>query len=702
MTINHIFKKLREQNKGQYLMLGFCIFLSVLLVTSFALMYYGPTVQDFLPEGGDTRKMASLLIAVTAVGCLIFTLYASALFFRFKSREYGVFLAMGTPKSCLKPILFKELSMVMLVSTLAGFLASVPVSFGIWKAFSTFLVSTEQMRYRFGFAGFGVGILFTLILALFLFYYGLRFVKRSNIMDILRAGHKTEMVRIIPPWTGKLGIVLIVTGLLLGTGVPTISAYVFNYLMPSAINVTYLLALAGLYLFLLSTVAQANAGKKKQKYYKNLINISMMRFTAKATTKNMCVIALLLLCSLFAVFFGMMYADSADAGVTPNSRAFSIHHPLEEKQVSQEEIFALAGEYEMELTDYNEETAANLVISYQYRDINDNNEYIVVDGVKKNLTLFLSEDIYTQLTGREISVTPGTYKTITPTDYKANIFSIEDGMYEAMNPDTGLSVSLSYGGSIEFDSIFFMSDNPYTYVISNSDYQALTTSLSSQYLERLVLFDVSDQSASYPFAMALLEAYVAHTTDLSNYWGLYDPWEAKAAAEKGEEYGYEGKVNLSMDNAMLLSDWKYSPAFSIITQQDFLQMISVYVMLCLYIFIITLTTIAIMCYVRSISSAVDNKDVFDSLEKLGADKNYSRSILRSQLLHLFLYPTAAGCGLGFLFAICVSVFNDGRLTNPEYRGFLFLLAMMFAIGVILYLIYRQAMKKAEKIVGIAA
>ena len=75
MTLHKVYKKLRKSSRGQYLLLGFCIGLSVLLLTSFALMYYGPTVQDFLPEGGDTRKMAMLLMGVTVVGCFIFTVY---------------------------------------------------------------------------------------------------------------------------------------------------------------------------------------------------------------------------------------------------------------------------------------------------------------------------------------------------------------------------------------------------------------------------------------------------------------------------------------------------------------------------------------------------------------------------------------------------------------------------------------------------
>ena len=102
MTLNRLYKKLQKNSRGQYILLGFCCLLSILLITSFSLMYFSPTVQNFLPEGGDTRKMASLLFGVTAVGCFIFTVYASNLFFRNKAREYGVLMALGLKKRELK------------------------------------------------------------------------------------------------------------------------------------------------------------------------------------------------------------------------------------------------------------------------------------------------------------------------------------------------------------------------------------------------------------------------------------------------------------------------------------------------------------------------------------------------------------------------------------------------------------------------
>ena len=42
MTMNKILEKLRKENKDQYRILGICIFLSILLVSSYAMMYFSP------------------------------------------------------------------------------------------------------------------------------------------------------------------------------------------------------------------------------------------------------------------------------------------------------------------------------------------------------------------------------------------------------------------------------------------------------------------------------------------------------------------------------------------------------------------------------------------------------------------------------------------------------------------------------------
>ena len=695
--MNKIYKKLRKNTKGQYYLLSFCVFLSVLLVTSFSLMYFGPTVQEFLPDGGDTRKMANLLLGVTAVGCFVFTVYASGLFFRFKAREYGILMALGTEKRQLKKLLFKELSVVTALASLLGLLLSIPVSFLIWKLFEPFIISNEQMTYRFGAVGFLPGILFSCILACVLGIAGRRFINRSDIMEILRTQQKTEMVKEIKGWTFPVGVALTVIGILLGAGLPQIAARVWGISLSGIGNLFYLLALVGIYFILLSAVAQSRAKKNRKKYYGNLISISLMRFTAKATTKNMCVMTLLIFVCGFSAFYGMQYVISGGAADTESGKDFSLHYPVSENQIGKEEIYDTASSYGIEVTDFTENVATNLVVSYNAKDFDESgNRYIEVYRDKEMASLFVSESDFEKLSGQEMNVEPGTYQTVTKTDY-TGFFEYEDGLKEVMNPDTGKTYPLTYGGSVESDVLAAVSE-PFAYVVCDEEYQIMTEGIQDMYKENIISFNAINVKESYDFAKDLLAQYVERATDISNHMGYWNIWAQKMADEAGEEYGYGDKINMTMDNNMLLDDWKYAPQFNIIAAQDRMQFISVYVMLSLYIFIISLAAVSVMAYVRSISIATDNKGLFESLTKLGADEAYKRKVLKKQIARIVQYPGIIGCVLGFVFAFVMNFMNDGRISGLETKSLSILAVMLLGIGIVLYAVYKYAMNKAEKIV----
>lgn len=695
--MNKIYKKLRKNTKGQYYLLSFCVFLSVLLVTSFSLMYFGPTVQEFLPDGGDTRKMANLLLGVTAVGCFVFTVYASGLFFRFKAREYGILMALGTEKRQLKKLLFKELSVVTALASFLGLLLSIPVSFLIWKLFELFIISNEQMTYRFGAVGFLPGILFSCILACVLGIAGRRFINRSDIMEILRTQQKTEMVKEIKGWTFPVGVALTVIGILLGAGLPQIAARVWGISLSGIGNLFYLLALVGIYFILLSAVAQSRAKKNRKKYYGNLISISLMRFTAKATTKNMCVMTLLIFVCGFSAFYGMQYVLSGGTAATESGKDFSLHYPVSENQIGKEEIYDTASSYGIEVTDFTENVATNLVVSYNAKDFDESgNRYIEVYRDKEMASLFVSESDFEKLSRQEMNVEPGTYQTVTKTDY-TGFFEYEYGLKEVMNPDTGKTYPLTYGGSVESDVLAAVSE-PFAYVVCDEEYQIMTEGIQDMYKENIISFNAVNVKESYDFAKDLLAQYVARATDISNHMGYWNIWAQKIADDAGEEYGYGDKINMTMDNNMLLDDWKYAPQFNIIAAQDRMQFISVYVMLSLYIFIISLAAVSVMAYVRSISIATDNKGLFESLTKLGADEAYKRKVLKKQIARIVQYPGIIGCVLGFVFAFVMNFMNDGRISGLEIKSLSILAVMLLGIGIVLYAVYKYAMNKAEKIV----
>lgn len=111
-------------------------------------------------------------------------------------------------------------------------------------------------------------------------------------------------------------------------------------------------------------------------------------------------------------------------------------------------------------------------------------------------------------------------------------------------------------------------------------------------------------------------------------------------------------------------------------------------MLCMYICIIALAAIGVMTYVRSISVATDNKGIFESLTKLGADHAYQRMVLKKQLAKIFFYPGIVGCGAGFLFSFMMDYTNDGgdnsNRNQSAWKSFVtdcnFLFCIVFCIS----------------------
>ena len=108
--------------------------------------------------------------------------------------------------------------------------------------------------------------------------------------------------------------------------------------MPAVWNGIYVLALIGIYMILLSAVAQIHLKCDKKKYYKNLVSVSLMRFTAKATTRNMCVVVLLLFVCCGSAFYGMQYTLNDFVMDSKTDRTFSMRYPVLEKQIGAREI----------------------------------------------------------------------------------------------------------------------------------------------------------------------------------------------------------------------------------------------------------------------------------------------------------------------------------------------------------------------------
>lgn len=320
-------------------------------------------------------------------------------------------LALGTEKKELARQLAKELAAVAGTYMTAGMTLAVPVSYLIWKFFQLLVVNTAQTQYRPGAAGILAGLCFAAVLSLGILVLGVCFIRRTDIMDILNAGRKTEMVRVIRPYTGKLGMALVAAGLFLAMAVPQMTVRLFRQGMPGIWNVTYLIAAAGLYLLMLSAVARSGKGRHPETYYKHIISTNLMRFSARQTTRNLCVIAMLVFVMVLSAFWGVMYYFSVTEGGSEALYDYSIHYPAEEEQIGGEDVRRLAREYGVEITAYEELETLELVIRYTGRDMDDSGRYFDVEYEK--LASFLPESDFTRISGIPMDLGEGEYRSVT-------------------------------------------------------------------------------------------------------------------------------------------------------------------------------------------------------------------------------------------------------------------------------------------------
>ena len=112
-------------------------------------MMRSPTVLSVLPEGGDSRKQVMMIFVLAVIGCGVFTTYASGLFFRYKSRETGVFLALGASRAQLRTQLTRELSLISVLSCALGAALGTPLARLIWRLVRLLLVDTVVMALSF-------------------------------------------------------------------------------------------------------------------------------------------------------------------------------------------------------------------------------------------------------------------------------------------------------------------------------------------------------------------------------------------------------------------------------------------------------------------------------------------------------------------------------------------------------------------------
>lgn len=693
-TFSQVYGALRRKNKGQYALLAGCSFFSVLLITAYVCMMRSPTILSVLPEGGDSRKQVMMVFVLAVIGCAVFTAYAAGLFFRQKSRETGVFLALGATRRQLQAEMGRELAVISLGSCAAGAVLGGPLAWGVWQLFRLFLVDSQEMALSFDPRSYLLSLAFAAYVVVMLFFLGGRSIRRTNIIDIVQESHKSEPIRDVKRWYGPVGIVLVVIGALAGYLMPSFFVTVLHWYPPEGLTaVFYLPALIGMYMILLHSVVN---GWRKRHRYRDIIATSMMKFQGRQTVRNMLVMTLLIAGTYFASFYAPMLNTSSAYSFSTRPVDFEYHWRNDQNWPEREEVESLAEEYDVDIISWQEVGAAALGCD-GYVDIEQDNGALGTTYTTEYREIasgatYFSESAWNALTGQAVDLAPGTCANVLDDEGGSSYLSGGD-VTLVTNMVTGERLSATPAEPLRFTMLLG------SYVLDDADYAAITAGLTDYWRETWVFFNVADAEASYPFADALFNEIVDRSGPEIEVFDAWDPVGRELEiAEKGS-YDYDDPAYLEAhqlsvidyddrDSSEFRNYWLYMPQFRVLDQNDFVTTMAVFLVLFIFIALICFAAVIVIAFTRCMTIALTNARVYDDLRHLGAPDRYLFRSVKGQVSKVFLVPAIVGTAVIAAFYLMIMYFNDNRFTPGEFAGMAACGAVIAAASAVLYGVYR--------------
>ena len=683
--------RLRRTDRKQAGLYLLCNFISLMLMTAYSALMFSPTVLNIFPEGGDSLRQLYMIFIMTLFGCTVFTVYAASLFFRKKSRQLGILMALGASRKTLAPGLFREVILLSGSSAFLGILAGFPFIMILWKLFRFFIVDNQYMVLNLDFSCLWIPLVFALLVLFCACLLAFVYLRKTDILDVIQEEHQNEPVRELGLWCGPVGIILLIGGAMLGYNFPTFYRDL-THRFPSALLkvLCYSPVFAGLYMIMLHTVVNGWRFRRKNPW-KNIVARSMMKFQGKQTVNSLLVTTVLIAGGCFGIFYLPMLGTGTSMTIEQREYDYSWFWPSDQALPSEEEIQTLAKEYKVQIADWKECPYLSLAVDSNMMIDNDDGSFSWKYYEIASEGHFLSESDFNKISGQNLSVEPGEYYAVT--NREETSYRIVDNSTRFTNMTTREVLPVSFKGFVHFEQLGAL----YVGILDDGDFQKISQGLTPKWHGTMAFFN-SEGKDSHPFARAFYEKIVASFDDDSISTGLYDPVEYLMTEGYTNDYfgtsyrNADERLDRSqLDSADFRMFWNYMPQFRVLDSTEQLNTFSVFMMTFLFIGIVCFTAALVISYTRCQTLALNNAYVFYDLKRLGASPEYLSRELRRQAGPVFKIPAVVGMSCMVLLYGMMLYANDNRYTQSEIAGFLVCLEVIAVIALLFYAVFLKTL-----------
>ncbi|MCB2299685.1 FtsX-like permease family protein [Clostridium tagluense] len=666
MTLNTIVKKLFKNNIRQYALFLFSIVFAVTMIGGYGVLQFSKTITNVLMNGGTSEMISLSMFGFTLIGTLIFIIYAHSIFLKYKSKEIGVFISLGIRRKDVRKIVIKELNIIFLIATFLGLILSIPIAWLSWSTLTLF-IKTKETAFYIGWKGLLVAALFGALCMIITRCLTSRYVKKVDIIKILKVNDEIEEVNGDNFVLGLIGVIMIPAGIIMYT------SRTLNRILGGVTSYSLIITLIGLYLFIVQFTTIGGLLKKTapEYYYKHIVFFNLVKLKGKQYTLALFVSTILIGVSIFSVAFN---AEPMISGMLMNYNDpydYMVKAGFQQGDFGDRDINELAKTYNVQLKDFKKfDTLIMASFSKKY------NEWSPINVVS-------DETVY-KLTGKTLDVKPDCLmlvvsdnETTDPNNY--SYLTQPEPIITLLNFTTKKQLTLDNKGIKCINKILSW-DNKFGgkfFVVDTELFKKLYEEQKKEYKFTTYVFNTQNWKQTGNFSNALFDAIAKASGGkwCPNYdYGYKEPYEYK-------------NINENISNTYRW--WGFTPASRYHTFNEGISDFAVYLLLFIYISVISFVSAIMIIGIKILNTVWQDKGVYKNITFLGARQKEIKAIVSKQVALIYFVPVILGT------TITLGLFNS-MLSNggSKYPSIVFLFAcglslLVTLIQVALFFVIRK-------------
>lgn len=364
MNLNSIQRKLVRKDLKFNVLFGLSVAFSIILFCSQGILLFSKTITNILMAGGSTYTVAFGMYLISAVGLLFFNVYANSVYFKIKTRQIGVFMALGvTSKDCGK-MFRKEFLIIYIVSAVLGLILATPFSWIVWEVLSSWIEITS-ISFSIGLKGILIAALYAVLICIMLLIINLNQIENLDIIAILRTESSNELIKGNKGIKGIRGIFMTIIGIVLFNISATKDSW-FKLLMVPFL----MIAVLGMYNIAVYITFIGDVVKKVsiKHYYKHMLHYNLIKQKGKQYAIAIFVSSILIFVTIFGVCFNSASFLELTNEIKKVPYDFAVLSNFQTKDLNQEKLKKLAQESGVHLTDFHQLNLIYIARKYEYKN----------------------------------------------------------------------------------------------------------------------------------------------------------------------------------------------------------------------------------------------------------------------------------------------------------------------------------------------